>query len=129
MDQEMRERFTRIETQMETLMDLVPKQTEKLDAVLQLQVTIAGMHEVSRSHGEKLHVLFEQDKDQNGRYERLEHRVNAAINWGRGVLAVLVVLFPVVGWVFVKQYEQLATIDRRLTWTEYALKAPIPEGK
>lgn len=124
MDHELREKFARLEAQVEALQG-VP---QKLDSIIQLQVTMASVQESTRGQTEKLSSLMSEVKAQSGEISAVSEKVTSLKNkiiGGALVMSILVI--PTSAYLIRESRDQLITIDRRVTGLEYEVqraKAP-----
>jgi hypothetical protein len=124
MDHELREKFARLEAQVEALQG-VP---QKLDSIIQLQVTMASVQESTRGTTERLSVLMTEVKAQSGEIAKVSEKVTSLRNkivGGAIVMSILVI--PTSAFLIRESRDQLITIDRRVTGLEYEVqraKAP-----
>lgn len=119
MDQELREKFARLEAQVEAL-QCIPL---KLDSIIQLQVTMASVQESTRSHTEKMAALVAEVKAQSDQISIINARVSGI--WHRmigGSLVLTILVLPVAAYVMRSANEQLTSIDRRVTGLEFEVK-------
>ena len=124
MDHELREKFARLEAQVEALQG-VP---QKLDSIIQLQVTMASVQESTRGQTEKLSELVTQVKSQADQIGTVNEKITGLRNkiiGGSLVMSILVI--PTSAYLIRESRDQLITIDRRVTGLEYEVqraKAP-----
>lgn len=119
MDQELREKFARLEAQVEAL-QCIPL---KLDAIIQLQVTMASVQESTRSHTEKMAALVVEVKAQSDQISSISARVSGI--WHRmigGSLVLTILVLPVAAYLIRSANEQLSSIDRRVTGLEFEVQ-------
>lgn len=124
MDHELREKFARLEAQVEALQG-VP---QKLDSIIQLQVTMASVQESTRGQTERLSALMTEVKAQSGEIASVSEKVTGLRNKiiGGGLVMSLLVI-PTSAYLIRESRDQLITIDRRVTGLEYEVqraKAP-----
>lgn len=124
MDHELREKFARLEAQVEALQG-VP---QKLDSIIQLQVTMASVQESTRGQTERLSALMNEVKAQSGEIASVSEKVTGLRNKiiGGGLVMSLLVI-PTSAYLIRESRDQLITIDRRVTGLEYEVqraKAP-----
>lgn len=118
-DQELRERFAKLEAQMEILQVL----PTKMDSLIQLQITFASVQEHTRGQTERLASVVTHIEDHNKRLSGVESKINGLKNWIAGVLVVMtIVVIPSYAFLFKEQREQLTVIDRRLSTVEYEVQ-------
>ena len=119
MDQELREKFARLEAQVEALQGI----PQKLDSIIQLQVTMASVQESTRSHTERMTALIAEVKAQSDQISSINLRVTGI--WHKligGSLVLTLLVLPVSAYLLRTANEQLATIDRRVTGLEYEMQ-------
>lgn len=124
MDHELREKFARLEAQVEALQG-VP---QKLDSIIQLQVTMASVQESTRGQTERLSALMTEVKAQSGEIASVSEKVTGLRNKiiGGGLVMSLLVI-PTSAYLIRETRDQIITIDRRVTGLEYEVqraKAP-----
>jgi hypothetical protein len=124
MDHELREKFARLEAQVEALQG-VP---QKLDSIIQLQVTMASVQESTRGQTERLSALMTEVKAQSGEIAEVSEKVTSLRNKiVGGALVMSILVIPTSAFLIRESREQLITIDRRVTGLEYEVqraKAP-----
>lgn len=124
MDHELRQKFARLEAQVEALQG-VP---QKLDSIIQLQVTMASVQESTRGQTERLSALMTEVKAQSGEIASVSEKVTGLRNKiiGGGLVMSLLVI-PTSAYLIRETRDQIITIDRRVTGLEYEVqraKAP-----
>jgi len=124
MDHELREKFARLEAQVEALQG-VP---QKLDSIIQLQVTMASVQESTRGQTERLSALMTEVKAQSGEIASVSEKVTGLRNKiVGGALVMSILVIPTSAFLIRESRDQLITIDRRVTGLEYEVqraKAP-----
>jgi len=124
MDHELREKFARLEAQVEALQG-VP---QKLDSIIQLQVTMASVQESTRGQTERLSSLMTEVKAQSGEIASVSEKVTGLRNKiVGGALVMSILVIPTSAFLIRESRDQLITIDRRVTGLEYEVqraKAP-----
>lgn len=123
MDQELREKFARLEAQVEAQIKESQGISQKLDSVIQLQVTMASVQESTRHHTEKMASLVAEVKAQSDQISAVNTRVTSI--WHRmvgGGLVLTVIVLPVAAYLMRTANEQLTSIDRRVTGLEYEVQ-------
>jgi hypothetical protein len=124
MDHELREKFARLEAQVEALQG-VP---QKLDSIIQLQVTMASVQESTRGQTERLSALMTEVKAQSGEIAEVSEKVTSLRNKiVGGALVMSILVIPTSAFLIRESRDQLITIDRRVTGLEYEVqraKAP-----
>lgn len=124
MDQELREKFARLEAQVEALQGI----PQKLDSIIQLQVTMASVQESTRGQTERLSMLVTEVKSQSDQIASVSEKVTSLKNKiiGGGLVVSLLVI-PTSAFLIRESRDQLITIDRRVTGLEFEIqraKAP-----
>lgn len=124
MDHELREKFARLEAQVEALQG-VP---QKLDSIIQLQVTMASVQESTRGQTERLSALMTEVKAQSGEIAAVSEKVTGLRNKiVGGALVMSILVIPTSAFLIRESRDQLITIDRRVTGLEYEVqKARAP---
>lgn len=124
MDHELREKFARLEAQVEALQG-VP---QKLDSIIQLQVTMASVQESTRGQTERLSALMTEVKAQSGEIASVSEKVTGLRNKiVGGALVMSILVIPTSAFLIRESRDQLITIDRRVTGLEYEVqKAKAP---
>tara|TARA_A100001391_G_scaffold176590_2_gene139886 strand:- start:4146 stop:4535 length:390 start_codon:yes stop_codon:yes gene_type:complete len=118
-DHELRERFARLEAQMETLQQL----PSKMDSLLQLQITFSSVQEHTRGQTERLTSIVSHVEDHGKRLSGVETKLSGLKNWIAGALLVMtIIVIPSYAFLFKEQREQLMVIDRRLSTVEYEVQ-------
>ena len=124
MDHELREKFARLEAQVEALQG-VP---QKLDSIIQLQVTMASVQESTRGQTERLSALMTEVRTQSGEIASVSEKVTGLRNKiVGGALVMSILVIPTSAFLIRESRDQLITIDRRVTGLEYEVqraKAP-----
>lgn len=124
MDHELREKFARLEAQVEALQG-VP---QKLDSIIQLQVTMASVQESTRGQTERLSALMTEVKSQADEIASVSEKVTSLRNKiVGGALVMSILVIPTSAFLIRESRDQLITIDRRVTGLEYEVqraKAP-----
>jgi len=124
MDHELREKFARLEAQVEALQG-VP---QKLDSIIQLQVTMASVQESTRGQTERLSLLVTEVKAQSSEIASVSEKVTGLRNKiVGGALVMSILVIPTSAFLIRESRDQLITIDRRVTGLEYEVqraKAP-----
>lgn len=124
MDHELREKFARLEAQVEALQG-VP---QKLDSIIQLQVTMASVQESTRGQTERLSSLMSEVKSQADEIASVSEKVTSLRNKiVGGALVMSILVIPTSAFLIRESRDQLITIDRRVTGLEYEVqraKAP-----
>lgn len=121
MDQDLRDRFARMEAQMEILQGLSPK----IDSLINLQITFASVQEHTRGQTERLAAAITHIEDHSRRLSGVETKLTGLKNWIAGGLLVMTILvIPSFAVLYKEQREQIIVMDRRLGAVEYeVLKA------
>lgn len=119
MDHELRERFARLEAQMETLQQL----PSKMDSLLQLQITFSSVQEHTRGQTERVASIVTHIEDHSKRLSGVESKLIGLKNWIAGALLVMtIIVIPSYAFLFKEQREQMVLIDRRLSTVEYEVQ-------
>lgn len=119
MDHELREKFARLEAQVEALQG-VP---QKLDSIIQLQVTMASVQESTRGQTERLATLVSEVNAQSSKIDAVNEKVSSLkhkIIGGSLVMSILVI--PTSAFLIRESRDQLITIDRRVSGLEYEVQ-------
>lgn len=123
MDQELREKFARLEAQVEAQIKESQGISHKLDSIIQLQVTMASVQESTRSHTERLGALVAEVKAQSDQIANVSERVTSLkhkIIGGSLVMSILVI--PSSAYLIRETRDQITTIDRRVTGLEFEVQ-------
>jgi DNA repair exonuclease SbcCD ATPase subunit len=124
MDHELREKFARLEAQVEALQG-VP---QKLDSIIQLQVTMASVQESTRGQTEKLSTLVGEVRAQSEQIGAVNEKITGLRNKiVGGALVMSILVIPTSAFLIRETRDQIITIDRRVTGLEFEVqraKAP-----
>jgi DNA repair exonuclease SbcCD ATPase subunit len=124
MDHELREKFARLEAQVEALQG-VP---QKLDSIIQLQVTMASVQESTRGQTEKLSTLVGEVRAQSDQIGAVNEKITGLRNKiVGGALVMSILVIPTSAFLIRETRDQIITIDRRVTGLEFEVqraKAP-----
>jgi len=124
MDHELREKFARLEAQVEALQG-VP---QKLDSIIQLQVTMASVQESTRGQTERLSTLVGEVRAQSEQIGVVNEKITGLRNKiVGGALVMSILVIPTSAFLIRETRDQIITIDRRVTGLEFEVqraKAP-----
>jgi hypothetical protein len=124
MDHELREKFARLEAQVEALQG-VP---QKLDSIIQLQVTMASVQESTRGQTERLSTLVGEVRAQSEQIGSVNEKITGLRNKiVGGALVMSILVIPTSAFLIRETRDQIITIDRRVTGLEFEVqraKAP-----
>jgi hypothetical protein len=124
MDHELREKFARLEAQVEALQG-VP---QKLDSIIQLQVTMASVQESTRGQTERLSTLVGEVRAQSEQISSVNEKITGLRNKiVGGALVMSILVIPTSAFLIRETRDQIITIDRRVTGLEFEVqraKAP-----
>lgn len=96
---------------------------QKMDSLIQLQITFASVQEHTRGQTERLASVITHIEDHNKRLSGVESKINGLKNWIAGMMVVMTILvIPTYAYFFKEQHEQVAAIDRRLSTVEYEVQ-------
>lgn len=121
MESDIIERVSKVEVIQSAILEEQRRTGQKLDTLLDLSIKIAATQGDVKNLAEKIDKLFQNDSDKEDRLKIAESRLNRGI----GMLGIIViVIFPVAGWVISNAYQQISAIDRRLLGVEYQIQKP-----
>lgn len=119
MDQELREKFARLEAQVEALQGI----PAKVDSIIQLQVTMASVQESTRWQTEKLTSLVVEVKSQSDLITSVSEKVTSLRNKIiGGTLVMSIIVIPASAFLIKESREQISMIDRRVSSLEYEVQ-------
>lgn len=126
MDQELREKFARLEAQVEALQGI----PAKLDSMIQLQVTMASVQESTRGTTERLTNVMTDVSKQADRLDAVHEQISSLKNKiVGGTLVISILVIPTLAYFFKdakdqmqKIDQQMQKIDQRVTGLEYQIQ-------
>jgi len=119
MDQEVREKFARLEAQVEALQGI----PAKLDSMIQLQVTMASVQESARGQTERLTAIVSEVAKHGDRLDEVSKQVSGLKNKiVGGTLVMSIIVIPTSAYLFREARDQMTQIERRVTGLEFQIQ-------